>query len=363
MPESDLTPWLQPQRGEIEALLQRGLVLVAELRPSRRRAKRLAVLELLQRLAPWQARFIRNGPFGEVRGLLSLLIRPPDADGPPRYAALSEEARRGLAALLEGIGYCRRFYLLDFDAPDAAEALVPPWPGAGPPRWKRLPFALHALHAVDEARVRAEAPDRRSFVLLGEDGVARTVQGYRGDGSAMGRRALPVEDARLLVNLACGPGTRRLLEPFAGGGGIVYQARRLYPDAELHSLDIAPELAAGLRAYGALHQVGDAAQFSSALRFDALATELPFGEAATPELALAVARLQAVLTDTSRQALMCAPYQAAALRRALEETGAEVSPALPLDRKGSAVSILLAFRRADAARDFARLWEGLEHYY
>lgn len=61
-------------------------------------------MEVLCCLYPLQGIFIINGPLGDVKGLISFFI-------------LKEHKER-LPSYLKNLGYCNKFYVLDFDNPN-----------------------------------------------------------------------------------------------------------------------------------------------------------------------------------------------------------------------------------------------------
>lgn len=324
--------------------------LICSVRNSRSKCKQLAALELLQLLSGFAPLFITNGPLSDVKGIISLFV------------TLEEKDEVLLCQRLAGAGYCDVFYLLDFAnlTPEKGISLG----SINPLVWKRRPFVIRELYRQDETEFYAQAADRRSFRLMCGDGIVRDVQGYRGDGKEMGRRALPTEDCRLLVNLGCCENTGCILDPFAGGGGIVYQARAIHKSIVVASNDIAPELAPGLEAYGAVHSIGSAEDYvAGLLRFDAIITEVPFAAAATAGVCRAFIHLTQFMNEHCRIALMCAPEQTTRIQKSLENAGCYCAEAFPLNRKGRDVEIVLAFRHAQDYEDFQQLWRHLRLFY
>ncbi len=78
-------------------------VLVCSLRSSRIKAKQLAILELFLVLSQIGCLFIINGPLGDIKGIISFFI--------------NKKKRNLLHSLLKNVGYCDKFYILDFDNP------------------------------------------------------------------------------------------------------------------------------------------------------------------------------------------------------------------------------------------------------
>src|SRR5262249_15028992 len=126
----------------------------------------------------------------------------------------------------------------------------------GTPGRRRGPPSLHVVWEDSAEEHRDSAPDRRRFFLRDVTGAIREARGYRGGSGRGERRALPVADARLLVNLARAGVDRVLLDPFAGAGGIVHEATRT--GAVVFSADVDRALAPGLVAFGSRHLVASA---------------------------------------------------------------------------------------------------------
>lgn len=168
-------------------------------------------------------------------------------------------------------------------------------------------------------------------------------RGYRGDGGELGRRGLPVTDARLLANLAFTRIGGRMLDPFADAGGVVLAGLQL--QQEVFSLDIDPALQWGLHDLGARHFVGDARHlpFEDAT-FDSVASEAPF-QATGELLGEVMMEIARVLRPCGRVAAMLAEHQAAPAREGAREGGLLLNLDTSIDRKGLPV-VVLAWKRA-----------------
>jgi SAM-dependent methyltransferase len=210
-------------------------------------------------------------------------------------------------------------------------------------RWRSKPFQFVRLYEEDPECARENAPDRRVFLLEQSSGDVRPVRGYRGDGQALSRRGLPVYDARLLVNLTGARPGDRLLDPFAGIGGLVQEARA--SGCRVYSLDIDTSLRFGLAQFGAKHVVGDA----RALPFpensmDAIATEPPYDDEALPAVVQSLGEMARVLRPDGRLTMLCTLAQAQALRPIAASLSLETWLDEDVDRKGLPC-VLLAWRK------------------
>jgi SAM-dependent methyltransferase len=288
------------------------VMLMLHQRAARLRARELAIAEAVSLLADANPVAEVGGPLAEQRGVAWISID-----------ALDLEDRVPL------LGYVDAVDVVEPARASDRETV----------RWRRRMWRLRRIHTDDPEQLRQQAPDRRVFVVQAPDGT-RVIRGYRGSDRTLERRGLPVIDARLLVNLATHGGQQcRLLDPFAGVGGIVIAA-----DDAAHlafSTDIDPKLAVGLELLTRRgHAVADATRlpFGEAT-FDGIATETPFEPAADVTVSSLLPELARVLRRRGRLAVMCVERQARLLR--------ERTPALQLlmdheiDRKGFDVRVLV----------------------
>lgn len=336
-------------KNNIDYYIANKKILIARLRNSRIKCKQMAILELFQLLVEFDPVFPRNGPLGDIKGCIPMMI------------SFCEAAQDDLLKKkLSGAGYTFEFYLLDFyngaQEPVGLKSI-------NPQKWKSKHFLIREFFKQDQGVFRSQAPDKRTFILLGLDGNTKEVKGYRGNGEEMGRRALPVEDCRFLFNLACNTNTTHLLDPFAGGGGIIYQARYILPKIYISSCDIAPELAPELFKYSNVHYVGKAKDFIPEAEYDALATEVPFSKSATPEICKSLSSLGRFMKKNCRIVIMCASEQVSAIRKTIIDMGCIVGNIFYLNRKGTEVRIILAFNNSISAKHFFSLWDEIKLIY
>jgi hypothetical protein len=292
-------------------------LLVLHQRASRRRARAAAVSEALALLADLAPSAPAGGPLGDRGGVL--------------WVELPERHLEAAVARLPRLGYSTAVDLVEA-APARARG------GGRDPGWR-----LVRLHTEDPAGHREQAPDRREFLVEGPGGEVRRVRGYRGDGQALGRRGLPVCDARLLVNLVAPAGPGLLVDPFAGVGGVALAAAAA--GWRVLTADRDPALRHGLARLGAGHLVADARRLplhpGSA---DAVATEPPYDASVGPLAAEALAEAARLLRPGGATAWLCAAWQAPGLRAAASGLGLRPALDTPVDRKGTPV-VALAWRR------------------
>ena len=292
-------------------------MLVFHLRAARRRARAAAVAEALALLHDLEPSAPAGGPLSERGGVV--------------WVELADEHLDAATARLPRLGYTT-----------AVDRLVP---ATGPPDllWRHRPWRLLRLYTEDAAGHRERAPDRREFLFEAGGGPARPVRGYRGGGGPLTRRGLPVCDSRLLVNLVAPAGPGRLLDPFAGVGGIALEAEAAGWTTITADLD--PGLRHGLGRIGAAHLVADARALPlRAGSLDAVATEPPYDREVGPLADQALAELHRLLRSGGAAAVLCAAWQAAGLRATAAGLGWRVSLDCPVDRKGTEV-VALAWRR------------------
>jgi methyltransferase family protein len=291
-------------------------MLVFSQRAARRRARAAAVAEALGLLHDLEPSAPAGGPLSERGGVF--------------WVELPERHLAAAAARLPHLGYSTAVDLLVGAGPAAATAAV---------RWRGRRWRLERLHTEDPAGHRERAPDRRGFLVEAGDGRVREVRGYRGDGAPLGRRGLPVCDARLLVNLVAPAGPGRLLDPFAGVGGVALEARAA--GWAVVTADLDPALRHGLDRLGGAHLVADAGRLPlRAGSVDAVATEPPYDRQVGPLAGRALAEAHRLLRPGGATAWLCAAWQAPGLRATAAGLGLRVALDAPVDRKGLPVVAL-----------------------
>lgn len=321
----------------IRQYLQGYDVLVCSIKPSRSKAMELAAAELFFALRHIGCIYIPNGPMGNIKGLISFFI---------------EKAGKGLLKdILKNIGYCNRFYMLDFSSYSGGKQ------GNKNQMWKGMEFTFDLLYEQCEDTYESQSSHNREFLIYAGDGSIKTVKGYRGDGSATGRRALPVEDARLMVNLAAYGNTKVLMDPFAGSGGILYQARYIDPSLFLISADIDPDLEPGLQEYADRHCAMDARKVKiKDMKIDAIVSEVPFSKGSVEIIAQSFAHLCTYLDEKGKIVLMCSKSQFGKLKSRMENMKLHCLINNQVDRKGTEVVVSVWCKSKecyDDLRDFA----------
>ncbi len=294
--------------------------LVLHLRRSRRKARDAAVAEVAALLSDRGGHALPGGPLSEVSGVA--------------WVGLDETPAAVIAGRLRSLGYTRAVELVRPAAavadPDAA------WHRAW---WRGRDVVLVPVYEESDDALRAGAPDRRSFLLECGDGIVRRIEGYRGGRGPLEHRALPVADARLLVNLVAAPLGGRLLDPFAGAGGVTIEARAA--GWRTYSGDIDVTLRYGLAELADAHMVADAAALPFAPgSVDAVATEPPYYPTALAVVLTSVAEIARVLRPGGRAALLVGADQAEAVRLAGEQAGLTPELDTAIDRKGTRVACM-----------------------
>ncbi|MGH2600251.1 MAG: TRM11 family SAM-dependent methyltransferase, partial [Dehalococcoidia bacterium] len=292
-------------------------LLICHLRTARRRARTAAIAEALCLLHDLGAHELPGGPLSERGGVFWIGLPAGSLD-----VAVARLARLGYTS-----------------AVDVAEPVVGDGGRQTLVRWRGQAYRLVRVYEEDAAALREAAVDRRTFVLQTRDGETREIRGYRGDSQTLSRRGLPVYDARLLVNVVFRPELGTLLDPFAGAGGIVVET--VASGWRTLSADIDPALRHGLARFGAAHWVGDARVLPLATAsIDAIATEPPYDATADESVVAALKEAERVVTPGGRIALLCAEWQAAALRASANELGLAAFLDTAIDRKGLPVVVL-----------------------
>lgn len=299
-------------------------VICCKLRNSRVKSKQLGIMEFLMSMYDLDVLFIKNGPLGDIKGLVSFFIKKQNWD-----KAVSR---------LSYIGYFDEFYELDFDITTPINKTN--LKTINPLVWKGLKFSLKNLYIQSQELYETQSPHNRPFKIVSQDGNEKEIIGYRGDGSELGRRALPVEDARCLVNLSMPFQEKKVIEPFAGGGGIVYMYKYINPNIDITSIDIDSTLKPGLEYYGSKHIVGDASEVHLTDSYDAIVTEVPFSQNATEKIVKAMKNIYPNLSDKGIIVLMCGEKQSEQIIKYFaNELNSNMIFSKKLNRKGTDVVI------------------------
>ena len=317
--------WQSPFVDWTSAVPEDWDLYVFAMRESRLKARIPAVLEALCLWRPFEARASLTGPLAGQKGVFWIAL-------PARHA-------RAAVELLPRLGYTQVVErLVPVELAEASETAA-----ASEVKWKGQLFRAVRVFQQDEGEFRLQAPDKRVFLLEKSPGQVEAVTGYRGDSRELSRRGLPVEDARLLVNLTSPAGRvdagARFLEPFAGSGGLVIEARKA--GFAVASLDIDPKIRYGLQRLNPAHTLGNAARLPyPSGAFDAIAAEPPYSDIAFDMLCAALAEFQRVLAPNGRLALLVPRPQEPLLAKRAAQLGLRLFLSAPINRKGTEVSVL-----------------------
>jgi len=328
--------FIEVTKTNIDFLLSRYKVVACKIRNSRIKVKQTAVLEMIFSQYEKKILFILNGPLGDIKGIISFFC--------PKENLLS------LKENLFSIGYCDKFYLLDFD--DTCKQtdftvcknqtnLV----SINPLVWKGRKFSIDYFFIQDNKVYEEQSPHNREFKILDSGGEEKTVIGYRGDGSETGRRSLPVEDARCIVNLSMPWKNKKFIDPFAGAGGIIFAFKYIASQAEfakgsITSIDIDPVLKPGLNFLSDVHYTMDAKDAAFAENsFDSIITETPFSNKAVNDINTAISKILKSLTVDGILVIMCKTDQTERIYESLFKSDVYLIFNQMIDRKGIDVEI------------------------
>jgi len=311
-------------KSNIDDYLYEYKVILCKIRSSRIKAKQIAVLEMLFLQFDNEILFVKNGPLGDIKGLISFLC--------PAKNLVSFKER------LKFSGYFYTFYLLDFD--NFTQKNIPGLNSINPMIWKGKRFSVTVLFNMDNKIFTDQAPNNRVFKIIDTNNEIKDIRGYRGDGSDTGKRALPVEDARCMVNLSQPCKNKRMIDPFAGAGGIIFLFKYIVPEGIMTSIDIDPILKPGLESYGSTHYVmnsGDASFPENS--FDSVITEVPFSENAETDIIKTLKKIDAGISKNGVYIIMCNIDQSAFIQQTMEELKNFQVFSHEIDRKGINVEI------------------------
>jgi len=303
-------------------------LLIFHLREARRKARATGSAEALGLLRDLQATAPESGPLSERGGIF--------------WIALPRDTLDQAVERLPRLGYTDTVDVLEPTAERKPSSRRKPSSDERV-RWRGADYKLVRVYEEEAEVIREQAPDRRVFLFEADDGEIRPVRGYRGDGKPLSRRALPVYDARLLVNLVNSGRGGVCLDPFAGVGGIVLEA--LASGYRVLSVDVDPMLRHGLTEMGAYHCVGEAQHLPlGAEAIDAIAAEPPYDPQAEAAVIDSLVEMNRVLKKEGRVAILCAAWQAPGLRQKAEALGLESYLDSPINRKGTDC-VVMAWRK------------------
>ncbi|MCI0353170.1 MAG: RsmD family RNA methyltransferase, partial [Acidobacteriales bacterium] len=271
--------------------------LIFYVRRARSKARACATAEAECLLNDLQARALSGGPLSDKGGLF--------------WINIPNRSLEHIHARLPRLGYT---YAVDWLEPLQGRSGSDRKLSSQIVSWRGCSYRLNRLYEEDATLLRDRAPDRRLFALEAKDGQTRLIRGYRGDDGSLSRRALPVCDARLLINLVHTEEGATFLDPFAGAGGIVLEA--LDSGYRVLSCDIDSILRPGLEKLGSTHYVTDARQLPfEAETVNIIATEPPFDEQSSEMVFSSLTEMYRVLKKDGRLAMLCASQQAEGLRQ------------------------------------------------
>ncbi len=301
-------------------------VYIFQTRTSRNKALTCAIFEALSLFSPCQPIPILTGPLADKKGSYRLSI-PSDF-------------RTEVKQLAPHFGYTEAVHRLGpLDEPSEinADSEIAEFDRI---RWRKKTYTLRPVYIEPQNFMRHRAPDKRHFRLLKPNGEVTSVLGYRGDGQELSRRGLPAEDARLMLNLARPFNHGPIIDPFAGVGGILYEAAdNKWP---IFSGDIDPKLRYGL---GDLCQNRHTVQDSVALpyadgAFTAVVSELPFDPHFLDKRAAQLAQeLTRIVPSNGKIVLMTGADQIEMMKKRFADLNISPIFASPVNRKGTDVHI------------------------
>lgn len=187
----------------------------------------------------------------------------------------------------------------------------------------------------DEERLRL-SPDRRPFKVE-VNGRVIPARGHKH------HRGLSPLDARFLLNLAGLSGDELILDPFAGFGGIVLEARRR--GLRIIASEIDPALRLGLKEVsGGMCTIADARRlpFKSG-SFDAVVTEPPYRREQRRVVIEAMGELCRVSKEGGTIVILASEAMTEDLIERLEELGRRLRESYPVRRHGGLMCRTMVF--------------------
>jgi len=335
-------------KSNIDDYLYEYRVVLCKIRSSRLKAKQIAILEMLFLQFDNEVLFVKNGPLGDIKGLISFLC-------PAKNLSSFKER-------LKFLGYFYTFYLLDFD--NFTQKNIPGLNSINPMIWKGKKFSVTVFFNMDNKIFTDQSPNNRVFKIIDSNNEVKDIRGYRGDGTDTGKRALPVEDARCMVNLSQPCKNKRMIDPFAGAGGIIFQFRYTVPEGTMTSIDIDPILKPGLESYGASHYVMNSSSASFPENsFDSLITEVPFSDNAETDIINTLKKIDAGLSKNGVYIIMCNEDQSEFIYKTMEELKNFQLFSHEIDRKGTDVEIQIWHKNSALLEEMREFISVLKEIY
>lgn len=175
---------------------------------------------------------------------------------------------------------------------------------------------------------------------------------------------MPVEDARCLVNLALPSKVKTMIDPFAGAGGIVYQAKYINKNIEVFSVDIDKSLEPGLVLYGSNHYMGNSAEINLDTHiFDALVTEVPFSLDALDDICNTLINFDKHLSQHGRVVIMLSKEQLDAVKNCIDKLNWHIIMSYLVNRKGTSVVILVCVKSYELFNRVKPIMEVINYIY
>jgi 16S rRNA G966 N2-methylase RsmD len=173
------------------------------------------------------------------------------------------------------------------------------------------------VYVQDTESLLADAPDKRTFEIQ-QDGEKRSTFGHHT------HRALSALDARFLFNIANPKSTDAILDPFAGFGGLVFEAKRR--GLSLAASDIDERLSPGLSVLEPeTYFIADARCLPLPTNhFNLIVTEPPFHSSYRQAVMDSLVELHRVLKPKGRLILLIAMDMCHGIQTSFEKMGANV---------------------------------------
>jgi hypothetical protein len=134
-------------RSNIDEYLNKYELIICKIRNSRIKAKQIAILEIVFSQINNEILFIKNGPLGDIRGIVSFLC-------PKKNLILFKER-------LNHLGYCESFYILDFE--NLSNEKIINLNSINPLVWKGRAFTVRQFYNQDENIFTQQSPHVREF--------------------------------------------------------------------------------------------------------------------------------------------------------------------------------------------------------
>lgn len=320
--------WQSPFVNWTSTINPNWLLFIFYINPSRQKARVSAIVEVLSILRDLKVDVPIGGPLAEQKGVF--------------WISLEKEFVPIMVNRLPWLGYTAGVDLLE-PIIENGEPELEHVAQIKTIKWRGSLYKLKPIFREDKKLILERSPDKRLFLFENYKGDVNLIKGYRGGNDKLTHRALPVADAKLLVNLVFDKEASKLLDPFAGAGGVIIESRNV--GHYTVSVDQDLSLRHGLAVISDAHIVANSSYLPFKKgSFNAVATEPPYDKSTKSVLIKTFKEIARVVKKGGRISILSAEWQADILRKEAEKYQMKTYLDEEINRKGTDVHIFAWIR-------------------